>query len=411
MGRRRQFDQQHLKHQQQFQHHRESPRLGRRRQLGGGGGNWGGWGAGGNWGGNHWGGNRGGGWYGDRRTTINNNYYGPGWSGANWGNWYHGGAGNFWAGFGAGALTSWGVNALFQPTYAYSSLGYYPAAWSAPVYGSWGLDSVATDWMYSGYSNPYVTPATQVVVVQQPVAVPVDGGVVPPAQQVVAYDYAEPINVAAAPPEPTAAESAQKVFESARDSFKAGDYGRALALADQALAMLPEDPVLHEFRGLALFALRRYDEAAAVQYAVLSAGPSWDWPTLVGLYPSVDTYTGHLRALEAYVKQNPTAASPQFLLAYFYLVQGNEEAAATQFARVAQLQPEDKLSAKLAAALAPDARPPVPARHRRHDGRRTRQAQPRRPRPRRWRVRGSPGPTRKSRSPWSSSPTAPSPGP
>ena len=38
------------------------------------------------------------------------------------------------------------------------------AAWSAPVYGSWGLESVATDWMYSGYSNPYVTPATQVVV-------------------------------------------------------------------------------------------------------------------------------------------------------------------------------------------------------------------------------------------------------
>ncbi len=214
--------------------------------------------------------------------------------------------------------------------------------------------------MYSGYSNPYITPATQVVVVQQPVAVPVDGGVIPPAQQVVAYDYSEPINITAAPPEPAVAESAQKVFESARDSFKAGDYGRALALADQALAMLPDDPVLHEFRGLALFALRRYDEAAAVEYAVLSTGPGWNWATLVGLYPSVDAYTDHLRALEAYVKQNPTAAAPRFLLAYFYLVQGNEEEAAAQFAGVARLQPEDELSAKLAAALASDAGPPVP---------------------------------------------------
>ena len=81
--------------------------------------------------------------------------------------------------------------------------------------------------------------------------------------------------------------------------------------------MLPDDPVLHEFRGLALFALRRYDEAAAVVYAVLSAGPGWNWATLVGLYPSVDAYTDQLRALEEYVKQDPTAAAPQFLLASF----------------------------------------------------------------------------------------------
>ncbi len=214
--------------------------------------------------------------------------------------------------------------------------------------------------MYSGYENPYVTPATQTVVVQQPVPVAVVGEAAPAAQPVVAYDYANPINVAAAPPEPTAAESAQKVFEAARDSFKAGDYGRALALADQALAMLPDDPALHEFRGLALFALKRYDEAAAVDYAVLSAGPGWDWATLVGLYPSVDTYTAHLRALEAAAKQSPTVPAPQFLLAYFYLVQGNKEAAAAQFAQVARLQPQDTLSAKLAAALAPTSRPPAP---------------------------------------------------
>ena len=48
---------------------------------------------------------------------------------------------------------------------------------------------------------------------------------------------------------------------------------------------------------------------------------------LVGLYPDVDTYTNQLRALEAYVRTNPSSSSGQFLLAYHYLVQGNNDAA------------------------------------------------------------------------------------
>jgi hypothetical protein len=31
---------------------------------------------------------------------------------------------------------------------------------------------------------------------------------------------------------------------------------------------MPDDPLLHQFRALALFALRRYEEAAAALYAV-----------------------------------------------------------------------------------------------------------------------------------------------
>ena len=54
----------------------------------------------------------------------------------------------------------------------------------------------------------------------------------------------------------------------------------ALAQVDQAIAQVPNDTVLHEFRGLVLFALGRYKEAAAADYAVLSAGPGWDWTTL-----------------------------------------------------------------------------------------------------------------------------------
>ena len=48
---------------------------------------------------------------------------------------------------------------------------------------------------------------------------------------------------------------------------------------------MPNDPTLHEFRALVLFAQGQYDAAAATLYPVLNAGPGWDWTTLVGLYP------------------------------------------------------------------------------------------------------------------------------
>ncbi len=253
-------------------------------------------------------------------------------------------------------VTSLGINALYNPGYAYSSYGYYPSAWSAPVYDSWGISSVANDWMYSGYANPYATPATQVVYVQQPQPATVvveNGASTPAAQQVVAYDYSQPIDTSAPPSDASVAETAQKIFESARGLFKAGDFGGALSLTDQALAQLKTDPVLHEFRALTLFALKRFDEAAAVNYAVLSAGPAWDWPTMIGLFPSIDVYTAQLRALEQYAEQHPDSAAAQFLLGYFYMVQDAREAAAKRFARVAKLQPADTLSAQLAKALDP----------------------------------------------------------
>ena len=162
------------------------------------------------------------------------------------------------------------------------------------------------------------------------------------------YDYSQPIDVTSAPPDAAAATSTEQVFSAARDSFKAGDFQRALDLADQVLKQTPNVAVVHEFRALCLFALKRYDEAAAVNYSVLTAGPGWNWSTLVGLYPDVDTYTNQLRALEAYAKSNPNSASAQFLLAYFYMVQGNNDAAGAQFERVAQLQPQDQLSSSFA---------------------------------------------------------------
>ena len=98
--------------------------------------------------------------------------------------------------------------------------------------------------------------------------------------QPTAYDYSQPISTAAAPPAPGIADQVGTSFDSARDAFKAGDYAKALELTDQAIRQMPNDAALHEFRGVVLFALHRYEDAAAPLYAVLSVGPGWDWQYL-----------------------------------------------------------------------------------------------------------------------------------
>ena len=242
-----------------------------------------------------------------------------------------------------------------MPAYGYSGMGVYNylPSWGVSNFAGWGLGSYATTALYSNYTNPYYVP----VVAAQP------------AQTTVVYDYSQPINVTSTPPDASVAESTEQVFSAARDSFKAGDYQRALDLTDQVLKQTPDAAVVHEFRALCLFALHRYDEAAAVDYAVLTAGPGWNWSTLVGLYPDVDTYTNQIRALEAYVRANPSSASGQFLLAYHYLAQGNNDAAGARFQKVVELVPTDSLSAGFAklykkatevAAAAPAAQPGGP---------------------------------------------------
>ena len=102
---------------------------------------------------------------------------------------------------------------------------------------------------------------------------------------------------------------------------------------------------------MTLFAQKKYKEAAATLYAVLSAGPGWDRKTLGGLYPDWDTYTAQLSDLENYVKAHPDDGSGHFLLAYHHLVHGNKDQAVAQLKDVVRLVPKDQLSARLLKAL------------------------------------------------------------
>ena len=84
-----------------------------------------------------------------------------------------------------------------------------------------------------------------------------------------------------------AADEASQLLDAARDAFLQGNYRAALSQANRAIAGNPNDPLPHEFRSLACFALKQYKEAAAGAYAVLSAGPGWDWTTLSSFYPDI----------------------------------------------------------------------------------------------------------------------------
>ncbi len=247
---------------------------------------------------------------------------------------------------------------------AWNGNGY--GAWGATGYGAgygggyggvgaWGVGSPMYGWGYSGYSNPYSAGYSGAGGVAQPAAAQQPGGA---NQQ--AYNYSQPISTTAAQPDQAVAGQANTAFDQARDAFKSGDYAKALQLDQQGISQTPNDRTLHEFLALVFFAQGKYDQAAEPLYAVLSVAPGWDWTTLSGMYPDVDTYTGQLRALEANVRANPASAHARFVLAYQYLCQGHVENAVAQLKETVKLQPGDTLSAQLIAYYQPagSAQPP-----------------------------------------------------
>jgi len=274
----------------------------------------------------------------------NGNWHG-GWGGAGWGRpgWGYGGWG-YARGFARGA--AWG-GYWNRPWFA------HPLAWGM---GAWALGSIFWNSGYGSYSNPYYVSGDTTNY----------------------YDYSQPIQVVPEQPVQTAStdqpaplppevQQGTSHSDAAREAFRNGDYPTAQKEIELALKDLPNDAALHEFRALTLFAQKDYLRAAGVLYAVLSAGPGWDWTTLSSLYPDVNTYTAQLRDLESYVKTHEQSAEAHFVLAYHYITCAHSEAAIKQLKEVIRLQPKDQLSVQLLATLdpqsataaAPSATPPV----------------------------------------------------
>ena len=253
------------------------------------------------------------------------NYYGD-WYHGSWNGGWYGGAGwnNLWNNYPAAAafgLTVWGVNRM--------AYGFGYSAYSNPYYNNNVIATGGYD-----YSQPLVDYSNYAV----PAATGTDLATVP---------------AAGVPSQPS--DEGMAAFTDARNSFSLGDYSRSLEQLDVALKSMPRDTVIHEFRGLVLFALKKYPEAAAAIYAVLSAGPGWDWTTMSSLYPNVEVYTQQLRELESFLKANPDSPDAHFLLGYHYQTTNYTGAAAKQFQAALTLIPNDKLLTQLVAmTTAPD---------------------------------------------------------
>ncbi len=130
-----------------------------------------------------------------------------GWRGPYWGAW----------GLGLGAGLGWGL-------------------------ASWGFGSALYGMGYLPYANPYYGYGGTTALAGQPVvAAP--------------YDYSQPIDTVSAPADDSVANPALALFDAGRASFQQGNYADALQQTNDALAKLPNDTTLHEFRALCLFAL------------------------------------------------------------------------------------------------------------------------------------------------------------
>jgi tetratricopeptide (TPR) repeat protein len=160
-------------------------------------------------------------------------------------------------------------------------------------------------------------------------------------------------------PEPQPAEQqALSVFDEGLARFKRGEYPAALAKFDQALRELPGDAVVHEVRCLTLFAVGDYTAAAAGLNSLLSSAPGMDWTSVSSLYGEVEDYTTQLRKLEQFVDTRSEDAAARFVLAYQYLMLGEQDLAVAMLREVTRLQPQDSVATRMLTALDP---PPAPA--------------------------------------------------
>lgn len=252
-------------------------------------------------------------------------YWGGGYGG--YGRYGRYGYGGYGRGFGLGLGLGYGLGGLGYGFGGYGyglgyGYGYRPLGWG---YGNWGLGSMAYNSGYLGYSNPYWGGGSNV-----------------------GYNYAQPIPVSyasnAVGDDQNTTTPQEQILDNAVAAFKQNNYDMALDIINKGITQYPSDSVMHEFRGLVLFARGDYQQSAATIHSVLAVGPGWDWTTLSSLYTDVAIYTQQLRALEAYTRQHPDDGGSRFLLSYHYMTDGYPDAAAAQLQQVVKLVPTDRVA-------------------------------------------------------------------
>jgi tetratricopeptide (TPR) repeat protein len=130
-------------------------------------------------------------------------------------------------------------------------------------------------------------------------------------------------------------------YSIARDDFQRGDYNGAYQWALRANEAMPQARI-HALMGQILFAQGFYSGAAGEARAAVAMAPSIDWTTLYGFYDyKMPLFSAQFRALEDYVRQNPSSSDARFLLGYEHLILGQSDMAHAQMSIAAVLEPVD----------------------------------------------------------------------
>lgn len=170
------------------------------------------------------------------------------------------------------------------------------------------------------------------------------------------FQYPRPIRVAEARAvrQVAAAEtmSCKDCLDAAIAAFKQEDDTTALAFVTRGRNQCPTDAAMLEFQALVMFARGDYADASAAIHKVLATQQGWNWATMHGLYPGVELYTKHLRALEKFTKRHPDDAAARFLQAYHYMVGGYPDAAVRELHMVIRLEYNDVVASDLLRRLA-----------------------------------------------------------
>ena len=272
---------------------------------------------------------------------FNNGFGGVGFGNPGFGGLSYFGLGN--VGFGGMAYAGNGFGNGFG-NIGFAGAGFPGIGYGGGGFGGGGFGPLAYGSGYLGYTNPYF----------------VNNGFNSAGQMGNGFNYTHPILVNSHRPmasiapsttvasRPTASKESiplQTTLNAGIAAFKLNQFDMALKVVNQGIFEYPDEPVLHEFRALVLFAKGDYQPAAATMHSVLAVSRGWDWATMISIYSDVEVYTTQLRALEASVKKNSDDGASRFLLAYHYMTAGFNEPAAKMLRKVVVLVPTDRLAA------------------------------------------------------------------
>jgi len=189
-----------------------------------------------------------------------------------------------------------------------------------------GYSSGYSGYGYSGYSSGYSQSYRPHYVYQQATYVTTPTQTV----QVTSTSSASTSSLAAA-------------IQESRTALKVRNYGSALAAADKALKLSPQNSDVNQLKALILFSMGDFQKASASAYTGLSTGRAFTWPTLAQLSPSVDDYKRQYAALADQSRANPDQASLSFLLGYHHLMLGHMAEGRAALAAAQEKLPQDKL--------------------------------------------------------------------